>query len=398
MLVHNARHIIVPLINHENHKCSICNRHFPSVKTLFQHRETQHGVKVKIQHIESKHNVLCIEEQNENKHHKPNENNKPDLRNSESQNPCQNNSVKKPEQYKMSQIPNQKNYNNEKQNDQNLINIKNEDIIDISDSSNDSKSKSTLSKDDKTDIFNSMLTKQPLVTCDLIVNELIKRSQAKTSIEKQPVIIVEDTISRLLYKETYAKEKTFVEHDNSLAEIIKIDVVQGNKDSVQIMHESEFENYNDYEVATIKKVEEKFDNVAKIKPFHMDSYTEIIGNKHVEIATIKKVEDKFENVAKIKPFHMTELDTEMRKENIRNKLVFEDDEEDDEDDLITYDNFECNLKHAPGEGVKETKLYQGKMLFGTRVTETYTPSVHYDDLIEEQTYICRRCGLISSNR
>ncbi|XP_026318516.1 uncharacterized protein LOC113229210 [Hyposmocoma kahamanoa] len=368
ILVHNARHIIIPLINHEVCKCYKCHQHFLSKKHLLEHKETYHAIK--IQHVESKHkNSMSVENQNENKHHNPNENNdykKPDPRNSESQIPSQNNSVEKVDQYKVSQTPDWKYNNNEEQNDQNLINMEeNEDIIDISDSSNDSKSKSTLSKINKTEILNSMFTKEPLVTCDVIVNELLRRARVKNTIEKQPVVLVEDTLSRLLYQETYVEEKTFVEHDDSLAEIIKINY---NKDSVQeITQENELKNFNDFEIATIKKVQE----------------------------------DKFENVAKIKLFHMQDSNSEIRKENIRNKLIFEDDE-DVEEDLISFDNFEYNLTHLPGAdrhtGVKETELYLGKMLVGTRAPETSTPSVHYDELIEDKMCVCQRCGMTSSNR
>lgn len=319
-----------------------------------------------MKHKESKHNVIIgIEDQNANKQ-KPKENNdyeKPDPRHSKSQKPSQN-SVEKPNQYKVS--PDRQNNNNNKQNDRNMTNIKeNEDIINISDSSNDSDSKPTLTEENKSDILWSMVNKEPVVACDGIVTELIKHAHVKNTIDKQPVVLVQDTLSRLLYKETYAKKKTFIEHDDSLAEIIKMNVKKDNKDSVQNIRENECKNVDDFEVATLKKIQQ----------------------------------DKFENVAKIKPFHIQDSNSEIT-EHIRSRLIFED--EDDEDDLISFDNFNDNITNLPGADthteVNIGLLHQGKMLLGTRATETYTPSVHYDDLIEDKMYICKCCGLFSSNR
>lgn len=230
-----------------------------------------------------------------------------------------------------------------------------DEIIDISDSSNDATPLSTITIINKSVILNSMVNKEPVVTCDGVITELIKHAHVKNSVDKQPVVLVDDTLSRFLSRGT--NEKTFIEHDHSLAEIIKMNVKYDNKNATS--QETDFKN-SDFEIATIKKIQV----------------------------------DKYENVAKVKPFHLQDENSDITTENTRNRLIFEDDEDDEEDeeDLINLGNLRNNA------GARETDVYQGMSLLGTRAAETNTPSVHYEDLIEDKMYVCQRCGLISSNR
>lgn len=297
---------------------------------------------------------------------KPKENKgykKSDPQISEYRRPSQNNCIEKPDQYEVPQKPDRRNNKYKNNNDQNLNIKENGDIINISDSSNDSNSIPTLSNFNKTDIINSVVTKQAVVMCDGIVDQIFKHVHVLNTVNKQPVVLVEDTLSRLLSKETYAKKKSYIEHDDSLAEIIKINGKQDNNESFQNVTQNECNNVDNIEIATIQKVQA----------------------------------DKLENVAIMKPFYIEDSDCEIVPGNLRNKLIFEDDEDDeyDEDDLISFGNFENNI-NLPGANNMDP--YEGKMLLGTRVTETYSPSVHYDDLIENNILNCRLCGQISSNR
>lgn len=362
MLVHNAQHIVVPLISHPLYKCWKCNRNFSSDTILSQHKESQHGIKKKSQSKPNKENNnttmnTSIKDQNVNNYQKEQntDREKPDPRNN-SQKPSQNNIFEKPDsQYKK---PDLKNNNNETQNVHNMIKKdEKDDIIDISDSSNDSDSK-PIARINTIDVLNSMINKEPLITCDSIVNELIKRAHVKNAVEKQPVILVDDSLSRLLCNQSFTNGNKFSEHDDTLAELIKINS-KANIQNIDNAQENELKDL-DYEVATINKIPQ----------------------------------DAFESIPTVKLVSLEDSNS-TETLHIKNRLIFEDDEE---EDLITFDNVPGTHKHTEVNAPNEMELYQGKIVLGTRKTETCMPSVHYYNLIEDGSYDCQRCKRICSNR